>query len=104
MDEFKEAVNKAGAVVDTRVVFARVFCVYDAKGEHYGKQPFVCANRADAIRGFTKEVNTPGTPLADYPEDFTLLEIGTWDERTGNIDMYGAKFPLGSGLDFKKVS
>lgn len=81
----------------------KVFTVYDSKIEAYG-QPWLAQATGAAIRSFTDEVNrTDGqSPVAAHPEDFTLFEIGTWDELAGEIDMYHAKKSLGTGVDFRQ--
>jgi len=83
--------------------FARIYCIYDSKAEVYSKSPFVCPSRPDAIRGFESECNSKDSTFNKYPADFTLFEIGSWDERTGTIDLYGAKISVGLALDFVKV-
>lgn len=81
----------------------KVFVVYDSKSEAYGN-PFVAQSTGVAIRSYADEVNRKDgqSQVAAHPEDFTLFEVGTYDEHTGLISMYEAKKSLGVGLDFKR--
>lgn len=80
----------------------KAYAVYDAKGEHFGEKPMFFNERADAVRSFESAVNDSQSMIANYPEDFTLIEIGTWDKRRGVLLMYDAKVSLGVGSQFKK--
>lgn len=80
----------------------KIFCVHDSKAEHYGVQPFCFMNAADALRGFEQEANSDQSAIGKYPGDFTLFEIGTWNLRTGEIEMYSAKKCLGCAVEFVK--
>lgn len=80
----------------------KIYCLYDAKGEHYGNAPMFYQHRADAIRDFEKAVNDEKSALFPYAADFTLFEIGTWNQRTGEVVMFETKYSLGSGNEFKR--
>lgn len=83
----------------------KVFVVKDAKVEAYGT-PFVAQATGAAIRSFSDEVNrTDGeSQVAKHPEDFTLFEIGEYDDQTGTMRLYEAKKALGCGIDFLRVA
>lgn len=83
----------------------KICVIHDSKTEGYLDPMFVRAT-GEAIRIFKDEVNRVASngqlsPLAAHPEDFTLFEIGSWDEQTGTLMVYPAKKSLGLGLDFK---
>lgn len=59
-----------------------VFSVYDSKARHFG-QPHLQQNSDVAVRAFAEAANTPGNPISANPEDYTLVEIGTFDDETG---------------------
>jgi len=82
---------------------AKICCIYDAKGESYFSL-FIQPSTGAAIRGFSDEVNSAksDSPVATHPEDYTLFELGTWDQYNGVIDLYPSKKSLGLGLDFKR--
>lgn len=62
----------------------KIFSTYDSKVEAYGS-PWVCVNRGAAIRAFSHMLKDKNQPAAMNPEDFTLYEIGTFDDQTSAI-------------------
>ena len=80
----------------------KIFTIYDCKAEAY-LQPFYCAARGQAIRMFTDTVNDPNTQFYRHPSDFTLFEIGEFDDSTASIVMYQSKLSLGLALEFKAL-
>ena len=79
----------------------KVFAVYDSKVEAY-LSPFIMQTRGQALRAFTDTVNDPNTNFFKHPEDYTLFEIGDWDEQSGSYVMHPAKTSLGVAIEFKK--
>jgi len=77
----------------------KVFTVYDSKAEAY-LQPFVMTTRGQAIRAFTDSCNDPKTSFYRWPADYTLFEIGEWDETKGQYSMLEAKKNLGLASEF----
>ncbi len=79
----------------------KVFSVYDSKGEFWS-QPQFQLNAGVALRAFADAaVALNGeSMLSQHPEDFTLFEIGNWDERTGDYIVYDAKIALGVALEY----
>lgn len=80
---------------------SKIFTTYDSKAEAY-LQPFFMKTRGEAIRGWQTVCNDPKTQFNQYPADFTLFEIGEYDETTGQITPYQAKVSLGVALEFLK--
>jgi hypothetical protein len=79
----------------------QVFVVHDAKAETF-RNPFIMRSRGEAVRGFIDTINAKEeNELSKHPEDFTLFELGEYDDSTGEYKMYEAKKPLGSALEFK---
>lgn len=81
----------------------KIFCVYDSKAEAY-MQPFLMPTKGQAIRAFQTTVNDPSTDFNKYPGDFTLFEIGEWDDQTSKIGSYDTKVNLGTALEHKSYS
>jgi len=77
----------------------KVFSIYDCKAEAYLK-PFFCQNRAVALRSFSDALAEPQSGFAQHPEDFTLFEIGEWDESEGKLKSHEAKVSLGCALEY----
>ena len=77
----------------------KVFTVYDAKIEAY-MSPFLMATKAQAIRTFGDTVNDEKNQRNKHPEDYTLFEIGEYDDNSGNYTMLSAKISLGLAKEF----
>ena len=77
----------------------KVFTVYDSKAEAY-LPPMFLHTKGLAIRSFTAAVNNVGHDFNKYAADFTLMEIGEWDDNSGKIDMYPAMKNIGCGIEF----
>ena len=76
-----------------------VFVVYDAKAEIYEK-PFHMQTKGQALRGFTDVANDKETSIGQHPEDYTLFEIGEYDNLKGNYEMLPTKKSLGLAIEF----
>lgn len=77
----------------------KIFTVYDSKAEAY-LPPMFLHTKGLAIRSFTQAVNSAGHDFNKYAADFTLMEIGEWDDNDGKIDMYPAMKNIGCGIEF----
>lgn len=78
-----------------------LYSVYDLKSQTYS-QPFPAKNHADALRGFSVEVNNQKSQINQFPEDFCLYYLGTYDENFGKLE---AVMPtlLGNATQYKKI-
>lgn len=64
-----------------------VFSVYDSKACFFG-QPFFDQHEASAIRNFSDAVNDASNPnnmWNKHPEDFSLFQIGSFHNETGEL-------------------
>ena len=59
-----------------------LYSIYDKKSEIYAP-PFIELTNGTAIRAVTDLLNRPEMPFNKYPEDYTLVKIGSWDEFAG---------------------
>lgn len=76
----------------------KMYTVFDVKSEAY-LQPFFMQTKGQALRAWITSVNDPNTNFCKYPGDFTLFEIGEFDDSNGVITMYDSKINLGSALE-----
>jgi len=66
----------------------KLFSIYDSKAAAY-LQPFTLQSGAHALRQVSEIlISDRPSPFSDYPEDFTLMEIGEWDQISGQIKPY----------------
>lgn len=79
----------------------KICSVYDSKVNAY-MQPFFCRTTGEATRLWTDTVNDPKTQFFQHPGDFTLMELGVYDEESGRIEMNDAYNNLGTAMQYKK--
>ena len=78
-----------------------IFAIHDSKAEAY-LPPFNLPNTQMAVRTFTDCVNSDDHAFAQHPEDYTLFQLGEFDDSNGKITLMQTKMPIGNGLDFYK--
>lgn len=79
----------------------KVFVVYDSKAEAYDI-PFMRRYTADAIREWSdlaNGVSQKDNVISRFAADYTLFEIGTFNQRDGVFTMYESKRNLGTALE-----
>ena len=76
-----------------------VFTVHDVKAQAY-LPPFILPKREMAIRTFSDCVNSDSHQFAAHPEDYTLFELGFFDDETALYNLRNAPQSLGNGVDF----
>lgn len=64
--------------------------------------PMTFQSERDAIHAFTDAANDPQTNISKYPADFTLLQIGHFDPRSGKIKPLDDHKIIGNAMKFKK--
>jgi len=77
---------------------SNLYTIHDSKAEFY-RPPFVARSKGEAIRMFAQGANDKETQLAQHPEDFTLYQIGTFDDITGQIH-HEPHISLGKAIDY----
>lgn len=77
----------------------KIFSVYDSKAQAW-HQPIFCPNNAVAMRAFQDAAQQQGGQIAAHAADYTLFQIGDWDEATGKLNGIESKIGLGSALDY----
>lgn len=80
------------------------YSVRDSKAERY-ISPFYAPTRAVAQRMFETAANTPGENFNAHSGDFTLFEIGTFDDETGILTPNAnGHHNLGLAADYVKAT
>lgn len=77
----------------------KIFTVYDSKVESY-MNPFFCKSVGEALRSFQEIANDKNHQIGKYPADFTLFEIGTYNDENGRIEMFDALKSIGLALEY----
>jgi hypothetical protein len=80
-----------------------VTAVYDQKSESYGR-PIVENTVGAAVRAFEHEATQGDNALAKFPQDFSLWQIGTYDELKGEIKSLGTKVNLANAWEIKEAN
>lgn len=82
----------------------KIYTIFDAKAEFYNT-PFFARTNAEAMRMFQQMISdrNPNNMASTHPEDFTLFEIGSFDELIGSVERIDKK-SLANGVDFAKSS
>lgn len=78
-----------------------IFSVYDEKAEAY-LQPFFALTKGSALRAFADAVNDPKHEFARHAADYTLFQIGFFDQETGFVESE-RPVPLGNAVEFREV-
>lgn len=79
----------------------KIFAIYDQKAFAY-LPPFTLPRVEMAMRTFGDCVNSPDHQFGQHPEDFTLMEIGTYDDSSAKIVPHELAISVGTGLEFVK--
>lgn len=81
----------------------KVFTVWDSKTEAY-LDPITVMNKGEALRVMQRLVDDPEHLFSKTPEDFTLFEIGSFDQFGGGLEVYPAKISIANMVELKKQS
>lgn len=81
----------------------KVFSVYDSKAEAY-ILPFYERTTGLAIRAFSNAANEPEHGFCKNPADYTLMEVGEWNEMEGRFEPLHANKNLGTALEMKSAT
>lgn len=79
-------------------MITKITTVYDSKAKFYGR-PLPTRTTEEAIRNFATIVNDPHSPYYPAPEDFTLFEMGTFDDETAKLELHENLIPISNGAE-----
>ena len=77
-----------------------LFTINDSKANTH-LPPFTSENSGSATRQFEQILSNPNHLLAKYPEDFTLIRIGKFNQESGAIE-HTDHMTVCNGAQFKK--
>ncbi len=81
----------------------KIFTFYDEKAEAY-LPVFMMHAPAMARRTFSDMVNDLGHQFGKHPEDYTLYEIGEFDDAVGHLMAHGKSKVIATGLEVRSNS
>lgn len=76
----------------------KIFSIFDSKAEAF-HMPFFSPTKGTAIRSFAQAANDESSDFFKHAGDYTLFEIGDWEELQGDGKFYEAKINLGTALE-----
>lgn len=79
----------------------KVFTVFDVKAQLH-LQPFFEQSTETGIRAFKVVCQDSKTNFYMFPEDYSLIELGEWDQQQGFIKMHDRPMILAQAAEFKK--
>ena len=77
----------------------KIFSVYDNKAKAY-LPPFVLGQVGQAVREFAYCSNDKTHQFGRHPEDYTLTELGTFDDESGDVQKLDQPVIHGSGQTY----
>lgn len=80
----------------------KIFAIYDSKVESYGR-PMFFLTKGEALRSWSDIINDDKSAFHKHPEDFTLFELGEFDETSGKIQQLPTPVSLGVAIEFKNA-
>lgn len=78
-----------------------LFSVYDVKANAFSN-PFVAVNSNVALRSFATAANDANSEICQYPTDFILYQIGSFDDLSGILTPETERIHLGIASQFKE--
>lgn len=76
----------------------KIYVVHDCKSESY-TAPMLHLAIGDALRAFTSAANNRETMIGTNPEDFSLFEVGEYDERTAKFKIWKSMVHVANAID-----
>jgi len=77
----------------------KIFSIYDGKIRSF-MRPFLDAHTGSALRSFEQACKEPTSPFAQFPADFVLYEVGTFNEETGQTNSYSPNIQIAAAIDY----
>lgn len=77
----------------------RVYSVFDSKVGAY-MSPFYVRSRGEAMRSFGDAVNDENHPFHKHPGDYTLFDLGEYDEGSGKFTNESTPVSCGVAVEY----
>ena len=76
----------------------KIFSVFDSKVGAY-LNPVFLRPAPEAVRSFQDAVNREDSQFKSHAEDYTMFEIGSWDDQTASIDLLPTPHPIAKAIE-----
>lgn len=80
-------------------MISKIYSVFDAAANAY-MNPFFVQSTGVALRSFSESANDPQSPISRYARDFTLFELGEFDDEHASFTMLKTPKSLGTALEY----
>lgn len=77
----------------------KMFSVFDSKVSAF-MTPFFMRTSSEALRAFEDSVNAEKSGFKAHAEDYTLFELGSWDDQTAKFDLLATPHSLAVAIQF----
>ncbi|AXL14824.1 nonstructural protein [Microviridae sp.] len=81
----------------------KIFAIHDSKINAH-MAPFTMLNEHQAIRAFSDMVNSRDHVIGQNPGDYTLFELGEFDDNSGEIHPRASRHSHANGVDLRNLS
>lgn len=78
----------------------KMYSIHDSKAEAY-LPPIFMRTAGEAIRTFEQTCKDPNSQFSKFPADFTLVELGEFDELSAHIATHDKPRILANASEFK---
>lgn len=79
----------------------QLFAIRDQKTEHY-TQPWLAHTPGEAQRNFQRLVDDSNTQVGQFPTDYDLYSLGSYESSTGKITAHDTPQHIVHGAQLKK--
>lgn len=79
----------------------QVFSIFDSAVMTW-RSPIFTRAKGEILRSFVEAVNRPDTDFAKHPEDYTLFELGTWDDDKCLFSLLKTPIPIAKAIELLK--
>jgi hypothetical protein len=77
----------------------KLFSIYDSKAESFSN-PVYLNSTGLAVRTFSDSVQDPESPFHQHPADYTLFELGTYEDTNAKFDLLPTPKSLFVAIEF----
>jgi hypothetical protein len=80
-----------------------VFAIYDSAISTW-MPPLFVRSKGEIMRWWVDTVNDPQSKLAKHPSDYTLFEIGSWDDDKCKFSLLSTPVSIGIAIEYVKAT